>query len=238
MQLTGPPRLAWIARPLATASGPIVDAWEERQTVVRGRSQTRRKGLAELWPSWQFEVLVTAGQWLGWRSDLLGDEAGEVAWCPRTRAAGDPTWLPEHTYTVRCVSDLPTLEELRLTDADGRGRYRVTVRLDGVEPVAELPDTVRGGYDLLGGSRDGLGLSIAAYGRDATITDAGYLRVSLLGESYDLARVELGSPLCAAARGENTDRVFDDTDDPWLGVELALRRLPIPLTTAVGPLVP
>ena len=237
MQLSGLPRLAGIDRPYATAAGPIQDAWEERRDVVRGRLRTRKKGFPEYWPSWQFSVLVTAGQWLGLRSDLAGDAAGEVDWVPRTRTLDDPAWLPERAYRVRCTSDLPTLEELRLRDTDGRGLYAVDVALEGVAPLAELPDHVDGGYDLLYPVIDVLsgeveGCAVAPYGRDAQMYESGIVRVTLLGEDFDLTAVTLGGPLCASARAEASVPY----DGGTLGLDVALRRPhPTPPPPMLGP---
>ena len=236
MQLTGPPRLAGIDRPYAVAGGPVEDRWEDRSTVLSGRRRVRQKGPGEWWPSWAFQVLVTAGQWLGWRSDLVGDEAGEVDWCPRTRTPEDPTYLPEHTHRVRCVSELPTLEELRLRGADGRGRYSVVVELEGVAPLPEPPDTVRGGWDLLHAEIDPLtgdpaGYAVAPYGRDAGVLEIGTVNVTLLGEDFDLTALYLVSPLLAAARTEPASPYDGDS----LGADVALRRPPDHGPPRLGP---
>ena len=150
MQLTGPPRLAGIVRDLVSSEGPITDRWDDRSRYVEARGRTRRKGRARLWPSWRFRLVVSAAEWLAWRSDLEGDAVGEFEWVPRTRRTGDPDWLAEHAYRARCTSDLPTLSDLSLTDAaSGAGLYAVEVEIEGVEPYERRPDAVTGGYTLL-----------------------------------------------------------------------------------------
>ena len=150
MQLTGPPRLAGIVRGYASAGGPIQDAWEDRSTYLQGRRRTRLKGRRQLWPSWSFQLVVTASEWLAWRSDLEGDEAGEFDWSPRTRMPGDSDLLAEHVYRARCASSLPTLSELRRRDvATGAHVYVVDVEVEGVEPYPVRPDAVTGGFARL-----------------------------------------------------------------------------------------
>ena len=175
MQLSGPPRLTGTLRGYASADGPIEDQWEDRSTYVRTRRRLRLKGPRQLWPSWTYRFVGSGADWLATRSDLRGDADGEIDWTPRTRAAGDPEWLEEHTYRARVVGGLPTLSDLQRKYGDGQHAYVVDLEIEGVEPYQVEPDAVVGGYLRLNASTaEGDGYhDIAGYG-DATVTETSY----------------------------------------------------------------
>ena len=155
MQLTGPPRLAGIVRAYASSEGPVQDVWEDRSVYLQGRTRSRRKGARRLWPSWSLRFVGTGAEWLAFRSDLIGDGAGEFDWSPRTRMPEDPEWLAEHVYRARVVGGLPTLSELRRQFSSGEHAYVVDVEIEGVEPYEREPDASVGYYSVAeaGGER-------------------------------------------------------------------------------------
>ena len=70
-----------------------------------------------------------------------------VALTPRTRAAGDPDYLTEHTFDSRVVGDVPTATPIFRRGAGGELLARVEIELETLATVNEVPDAISGGVE-------------------------------------------------------------------------------------------
>lgn len=121
--------------------GPARDVWEDRSVYLQARTRTRRKGPRRLWPRWTLRLATaSAAEAYDVLALLQGDDAGEIDWCPRTRAPGDPPALTETTYRARVVGSLATLSPVYL---HRQGVWLFDIELEGVEPYEALPGLVR-----------------------------------------------------------------------------------------------
>ena len=68
---------------------------------------------------------------------------------PRTRQPSDPSYLSEHSYDCKLVSDLPASAQLHRRSASGESLARLEIELRALDTVSELPDALAGGVEQI-----------------------------------------------------------------------------------------
>lgn len=148
MQLTGPPRIGGWQAPQPSKQNPLRAAWrrdDQVETYVTFRDGTRQRvgprhyrGTFRYgWDALSYEMA---------HAILSEVSTHPVALTPRTRTAGDPSYLSEQTFDCRLVGELPDSTEI-YRRASGEKVARIQIELETLGTVMEIPDAVKGGVD-------------------------------------------------------------------------------------------
>jgi hypothetical protein len=70
-----------------------------------------------------------------------------VALTPRTKAAGDPDYLTEHTFDCRVVGKVPAATPIFRRGAGGERLARVEIELETLATMTKIPGSISGGVE-------------------------------------------------------------------------------------------